>query len=157
MDTDRQYNSMVASAGWLMVKTATVSIRYSTVRREGSKGAKGLEQQVINYPSVYIRLLPILLHAYVFIQLIGTFLTSFTTMSSHLASGDTSLLAELYATRTGLKVLVSALVVHDPEVARRAMRVGHGYSAFAGLRRLYADYLPSVTCMFTNIVSSPPN
>ncbi|KAG6917134.1 hypothetical protein DXG01_003724 [Tephrocybe rancida] len=143
--------NMVTSAGWLMAKAATVSLRYSTVRRQGSKDAEGLEQQVINYPSVYIRLLPILSHAYVFIQLGRTLLTSFNTMSSRLASGDTSLLAELHATTSGLKVLVSALGVHDLEVARRAMG-GHGYSAFAGLGRLYADYLPSVTYEGDNFV-----
>ena len=65
-------------------------------------------------------------------------------MSSRLASGDTSSLAEMHATTSGLKALVTTLGVHDIEVARRSMG-GHGYSAFAGLGRLYADYLPSVT------------
>lgn len=65
-------------------------------------------------------------------------------MATRLASGDTSLLGELHATTSGLKVLVSSTGVQDIEVARRSMG-GHGYSAFAGLGRLYADYLPSVT------------
>ncbi|KAG6864904.1 hypothetical protein C0991_006474, partial [Blastosporella zonata] len=130
---------------------ATVSIRYCTVRRQGTKGADGLEQQVITYPSVYIRLLPILSRAYVFIQLGRTLVTSFNTMSTRLASGDTSLLAELHATTSGLKVLASGLSVNDLEVARRAMG-GHGYSAFAGLGRIYADYLPSVTFEGDNFV-----
>lgn len=65
-------------------------------------------------------------------------------MVSRLSKGDTSLLAEMHATTSGLKVLVSTMGVQDLEVARRAMG-GHGYSAFAGLGRLYADYLPSVT------------
>ncbi|KAG6843086.1 hypothetical protein H0H87_008021, partial [Tephrocybe sp. NHM501043] len=72
-------------------------------------------------------------------------------MSARLASGDTSLLAEMHATTSGLKVLVSTLGVHDLEVARRSMG-GHGYSAFAGLGRLYADYLPSVTYEGDNFV-----
>lgn len=79
--------SMVTGAGWLMAKgkllpkilrarslmfissAATVSLRYATVRRQGEKDASGLERQIISYPSVYIRLLPILSHAYVFIRL----------------------------------------------------------------------------------------
>ena len=47
----------------------TIAIRYATVRRQGSKGPDGLERQVITYPSVYYRLLPVLAHAYVFILL----------------------------------------------------------------------------------------
>jgi acyl-CoA oxidase len=71
-------------------------------------------------------------------------MSSFETMASRLSKGDTSLLAEMHATTSGLKVLVSSCGVQDIETARRSMG-GHGYSAFAGLGRLYADYLPSVT------------
>ena len=45
---------------------AVVSIRYATVRRQGNSGRDGLESQVINYPAVYHRLLPILSRAYVY-------------------------------------------------------------------------------------------
>ena len=65
-------------------------------------------------------------------------------MASRLSKGDTSLLAEVHTTTSGLKVLVSSCGVQDIETAGRSMG-GHGYSAFAGLGRLYADYLPSVT------------
>lgn len=67
-------------------------------------------------------------------------------MSGQLQKGDTSLLAEMHAITSGLKVLVSSTGVQDLEIARRSMG-GHGYSAFSGLGRLYADYLPSVTCV----------
>jgi acyl-CoA oxidase len=141
-----------------------VALRYCTVRRQGAIGADGLEQQVISYPSTYYRLLPILSRAYMFIQL-GKELVcrayhffiaathplsqtkSFDIMATRLAKGDASLLAELHTTTSGLKVLVSSTGVQDIEVARRSMG-GHGYSAFAGLGRLYNDYLPSVTCVF---------
>lgn len=65
-------------------------------------------------------------------------------MSSRLQKGDTSLLAEMHAITSGLKVLVSSTGIQGLEVARRSMG-GHGYSAFSGLGRLYADYLPSAT------------
>lgn len=70
-------------------------------------------------------------------------------MSARLASGDTSLLAEMHATTSGLKVLVSTVAIQDLETARRSMG-GHGFSDFAGVGRLYADYLPGATS-----VSSP--
>ena len=48
---------------------STIAIRYATVRRQGNKHSDGLERQIINYPSVYNRLLPILSRAYTFILL----------------------------------------------------------------------------------------
>jgi acyl-CoA oxidase len=65
-------------------------------------------------------------------------------MTTRLASGDVSWLGDIHAITSGLKVLVTTTGVQDLETARRSMG-GHGYSAFAGLGRLYADYLPSVT------------
>jgi hypothetical protein len=50
-------------------EAATISLRYATVRRQGEPGPDGLERQIISYPSVHQRLLPILSRAYVFIQL----------------------------------------------------------------------------------------
>ncbi|TDL27073.1 acyl-CoA oxidase [Rickenella mellea] len=144
-------STMVSAAGRVMAKAATVSIRYATVRRQGNKDASGLERQVITYPSTYYRLLPILSHAYVYIQLGRNLSKSFDAMASRLASGDTSLLAEIHATTSGLKVLCTTTSIQDVEVARRSMG-GHGYSAFAGLGRVYADQVPSATYEGDNFV-----
>lgn len=65
-------------------------------------------------------------------------------MADRLASGDTSLLAEMHATTSGLKILATTSSVQDIETARRALG-GYGYSAYATLGRIYADYLPSAT------------
>ncbi|KAF8636086.1 hypothetical protein AX17_003791 [Amanita inopinata Kibby_2008] len=143
--------NMVTMAGWMMAKAAVASIRYATVRRQGEFGPDGLERQAITYSSVYSRLLPILSHAFVFIKLGKTMTNAFDTMSTRLASGDASSLAEMHAITSGLKVIVSSTAVQDLEVARRSMG-GHGYSVFAGLGRLYADYLPSVTYEGDNFV-----
>jgi len=143
---------------------ATIAIRYTTVRRQGELDAEGLERQVLTYPSTYYRLLPILSRAFVFIEL-GRYtvcstsssinpsthlrdgqIKSLTQMQQRLASRDTSLLPEMHALLCGLKVFVTTHGITDIETARRSMG-GHGYSAFAGLGRLYVDYLPSVTCV----------
>ncbi|KII94224.1 hypothetical protein PLICRDRAFT_420565 [Plicaturopsis crispa FD-325 SS-3] len=144
-------SNMIKGAGWLMAKAATVSIRYTTVRRQGTKDANGIERQVISYPSVHYRLLPILSRSYVFILLGRNLVNAFSTLATRLKTGDTSLLPEMHALTSGLKVLTSTAGVQDLEVARRAMG-GHGYSAFSGLGRLYADYLPSVTYEGDNFV-----
>lgn len=73
-------------------------------------------------------------------------------MSNRLQKGDASLLAEMHAITSGLKVLVTTTGIQDLEVARRSMG-GHGYSAFSGLGRLYADYLPSATFAFPPLIS----
>lgn len=65
-------------------------------------------------------------------------------MTSRLVAGDTTLLAEMHGITAGLKVLVSTHTLEDIETARRAMG-GHGFSEFAGVGRMYADYLPAVT------------
>ncbi|KAL0952548.1 hypothetical protein HGRIS_006806 [Hohenbuehelia grisea] len=137
-------SSMVTGAGWTISRAATIAMRYTTVRRQGERGPDGLEIQVINYPSTYYRLLPILAHAYVFIELGRSVSQAFASLSARLAQGDTSLLAEMHATTSGLKVLATTTGIADIEVARRSMG-GHGYSVFSGLGHVYADYVPSAT------------
>ncbi|KAF9529139.1 peroxisomal oxidase [Crepidotus variabilis] len=144
-------STMVTSAGWVIAKAATISIRYATVRRQGEIGKDGLEKQIITYPSVYYRLLPILARAYTFIQLGRSLTNAFSSMADRLMKGDTSLLAELHATTTGLKILVSTAGAQDIEVARRALG-GHGFSAFSGLGNVYANYLPATTYEGDNFV-----
>ncbi|KAF9234864.1 peroxisomal oxidase [Melanogaster broomeanus] len=122
----------------------TIAIRYTTFLRQGESNANGLERQVITYPSTYYRLLLIMSRSYVFIGLGRQTTKSFTTLGERIDERDFTYLAEIHATLCGLKVLVSTATVTDLETARRAMG-GHGYSAFTGIGRLYADYLPAVT------------
>ncbi|KAJ7235654.1 peroxisomal oxidase [Mycena rebaudengoi] len=144
-------SGMVTGAGWTIARGATIAIRYATVRRQGEIGPDGLEHQTISYPSVHVRLIPLLSRAYVFIELGRALTRSFEVLARGLSSGDTSKLAEMHVTTSGLKVLVSSTGIQDLETARRSMG-GHGYSAFAGVGRLYADYVPSATYEGENFV-----
>ncbi|KAG5219747.1 oxidase [Salix suchowensis] len=76
---------------------------------------------------------------------------SFDEMAARLSTGDASLLAELHAITSGLKVTITSAGIHDIETARRSMG-GHGYSAFSGLGSIYADYVPSATYEGDNYV-----
>ncbi|KIJ61734.1 hypothetical protein HYDPIDRAFT_96089 [Hydnomerulius pinastri MD-312] len=143
--------TMVTSAGWTLARGITIAIRYTTVRRQGELDANGLERQVITYPSTYYRLLPILSRAYVFIELGRQTTKAFSSLKERIGKGEFDYLAEIHASLCGLKVLVSTATVKDLETARRALG-GHGYSAFAGIGRLYADYLPAVTYEGDNFV-----
>jgi len=77
-------------------------------------------------------------------------------MSEKLARGDTSLLAEMHATTSGLKVFVTTATVRDVETARRSMG-GHGFSIFSGLSRVYGQYLPSATLVFLSLPQTQPH
>ncbi|KZT21336.1 acyl-CoA oxidase [Neolentinus lepideus HHB14362 ss-1] len=142
---------LISKCGWLTAKAATVSIRYTTVRRQGNPDTEGLEQQVISYSSVHYRLLPILARAYVFVFLGRDLEKIFNETSARLASGDTSTLSDTHVLTSALKALSTRHTVRDLEDARRAMG-GHGYSAYAGLGRLYADQLPLVTVEGDNYI-----
>ena len=76
---------------------------------------------------------------------------AFDAMSGRLASGDTSLLQEMHATTSGLKVLVTTHNIQDLETARRCLG-GHGYSEYAGIGRQYAGALPSATYEGDNFI-----
>ncbi|KAG2355129.1 peroxisomal oxidase [Suillus spraguei] len=149
--TDHINSSMIPTAGWTIAKAATVAIRYTTVRRQGEPNAEGLERQVLTYPSTYYRLLPILSRAFVFVELGRYTVKALNEMQQRLANRDTSLLPEMHALLCGLKVFVTTHGIIDIETARRSMG-GHGYSAFAGLGRLYMEYLPSATFEGDNFV-----
>ncbi|KAF8153565.1 peroxisomal oxidase [Mycena galopus ATCC 62051] len=144
-------SSMVTTAGWTIAKGATVAIRYATVRRQGEIGPDGIERQTITYPSLHVRLVPLIARAYVFVELGRALTKGFDSLARGLSSGDTSQLAEMHIITSGLKVLVSTTGIQDLETARRSMG-GHGYSAFAGVGRMYADYLPAATYEGDNFV-----
>lgn len=68
-------------------------------------------------------------------------------MSARLASSDTSLLAETHAISSGLKSYVTRVAVDSLAVCRASLG-GHGYSAFAGVGRIWASSVPGAcpTC-----------
>lgn len=144
-------STLVTSIGWWIARASTIAIRYCTVRRQGNKSSSGLEHQIINYPAVYNRLLPILSRAYVFLLLGRNLNEAFATMSINLSKGDTTMLAEMHAATSGLKVLASTAVTQDLETARRCLG-GHGFSEFAGIGRMYALSLPMATYEGDNYV-----
>ncbi|KDQ11213.1 hypothetical protein BOTBODRAFT_177465 [Botryobasidium botryosum FD-172 SS1] len=143
-------SGMITQAGWVLAKGATISIRYCTVRRQGGEDGT-MERQVITYPSVYTRLLPALAKAYAFILLGRDLSGLFHSMSSRLARGDTSLLAETHAISSGLKAVVTTQSLDALETTRRSMG-GHGYSAFAEVGRIWAKHVPSATFEGDNYV-----
>lgn len=149
---------MIGELGWQLAKAVTISTRYLHIRRqfadpELKKGDPGfgVERQVISYPSVYMRILPQIAKACVFITIGKDMSRLFETMSQQLASGNTTLLAETHAVSAGLKSYVSSSIVDGTEVVRRAMG-GHGFLDTAGVGRIFATNLPAVTYEGDNFI-----
>ncbi|KAG8849569.1 hypothetical protein FRB96_000719 [Tulasnella sp. 330] len=145
-------SSMITGFGQSLAKGVTIAIRYCTVRRQGGQdGSTTLERRVMTYPSLYIRLIPILSQAYVFMLLGRPMNELFASMSARLASNDTTLLAETHAISSGLKSYVTRVVVDSLAICRASLG-GHGYSAFAGVGRIWASSVPGMTYEGDNYV-----
>lgn len=71
----------------------TISTRYLHERRQFSDKSGEVERPVITYPSVYMRIAPALAKAYVFIMAGHEMRRRYTSLSSGLEKGDTTLLA----------------------------------------------------------------
>ncbi|KAK4053613.1 hypothetical protein OIO90_003852 [Microbotryomycetes sp. JL221] len=142
---------MIGNLAWRLAKATTISTRYLHTRRQfadtslkpGQEGF-GVERQVISYPGVYMRVLPQIAKAYVFITIGKDMADLYQSMAAKLVEGDVTLMAETHAVSSGLKSYVSTSVVEGIEIVRRAMG-GHGFLDANGVGRIYATELPSVT------------
>ena len=77
-----------------VLAAVTIATRYLHVRRQFSENSKGPETPVIHYPSVYMRIVPALVNAFVFKMLGKQMVTEYNAMALKLKDGDTALLAE---------------------------------------------------------------
>ncbi|KAL7317676.1 hypothetical protein PS15m_003998 [Mucor circinelloides] len=148
--------NIVLESRYVLARAATVAVRYSAIRSQGSDAAnpkkltaadgsvKTVETPVLDYTMQQYRLFPIIAQAYA---------CHFTGQEMHrmyyenqekMAQGDFSYLADLHASSSGLKSLTTTLAVSAIEDCRRACG-GHGYSLFSGLGQFYQDYLPKAT------------
>ena len=156
-------STIVMQAGGVLARGVTIATRYCAVRRQfqdrdAPEWEKG-ENQVLNYTTVQIRLLPLLATCYALhftgkgmMALYGANQRKMSQPIDKDARGtgpeelqsSSDLLADLHATSCGLKSLASSTAVEGLEMCRRACG-GHGYSSFSGIGPWYADYLPTAT------------
>ncbi|KAK5697184.1 hypothetical protein LTR97_007319 [Elasticomyces elasticus] len=161
-------STIVMQAGGVLARGVTIATRYAAVRRQfqdrDAPSDAGGENQVLNYTTVQIRLLPLLATTFA-LHFTGKAMMALYAASQKKMSQDagkvgsksatrgagpeetvpgSDLLADLHATSCGLKSLASYTAVEGLEVCRRACG-GHGYSSFAGIGSWYADYLPTAT------------
>lgn len=129
-------------------KAATIATRYCAVRRQfpspSDSSKSGLEQQVIDFPSVQYRLFPLLACGYALHSTAQYMISIYDSLVEGLTSGDMSNLAEVHATSSGLKA-VSTIFASDGIEECRKTCGGHGYSSFSGLGDLFTTYVSNNT------------
>jgi acyl-CoA oxidase len=141
-------SQIVMGARMALARAVTISIRYTTVRlqfadKDALSGAR--EEPVLNYPTVQIRLLPLLATAYA-LHYTGEamFNLYWGTRAEIEETGQSSQLAEMHAASSGLKSLCTTLAADGIEVCRRALG-GHGYGGGSGFISLNNEYLDKPT------------
>lgn len=133
------------AARLILARSTTIAIRYCCVRRQFREKGKvqdpDVESPVLDYPTVQIRLFPLLATAFA-LHYSGKRMSEIydKTRSDIEDKGDLSALAELHSLSSGLKSLSTELAAGGIETCRRAMG-GHGFGGGSGLVGLNYDYV----------------
>lgn len=139
---------IIMQARLVLARAVTVAVRYCSVRRQfrdrDSKSEGDAEMKVLDYPTVQIRILPLLATTFA-LHYTGEYMYELYHKSREtIETGDFGPLAELHSASSGLKSLCTMLAADGIETCRRAMG-GHGFGGGSGLVGLNADYLSKPT------------
>jgi acyl-CoA oxidase len=139
---------IIMHARLVLARAVTVAVRYCSIRRQfkdrDSKSPADEEMKVLDYPTVQIRILPLLATTFA-LHYTGEYMYMLYHKSREtIEKGDFGPLAELHSASSGLKSLCTMLAADGIETCRRAMG-GHGFGGGSGLVGLNADYLSKPT------------
>lgn len=139
---------IIMHARLIIARAVTIAVRYSTVRKQfpdrDSNQESAPELSVLDYPTVQIRILPLLATAFALHFTGEAMHTLYSRTRAEIAQGDFSKLAILHAQSSGLKSLCTELAANSIETCRRAMG-GHGFMYSSGFVQLNNDYLSKPT------------
>lgn len=139
---------IIMHARLILARAVTVAVRYCAIRRQfrdrDSKNEQDDEMKVLDYPTVQIRILPLLATTFA-LHYTGEYMyTLYHKSRKTIEKGDFGPLAELHSVSSGLKSLCTMLAADGIETCRRAMG-GHGFGGGSGLVGINADYLSKPT------------
>ncbi|KAJ5519659.1 Acyl-CoA oxidase [Penicillium fimorum] len=139
--------NMVHRARLVLARAVTVAVRYSSVRRQfqdrdGDK--KGPEMSVLDYPTVQIRILPLLATTFALHYTGLAMQAVYRNARQDIEKGNFNSLAHMHSMSSGLKSLCTILAADGIETCRRAMG-GHGFGGGSGLIQVNNDYLSKPT------------
>ncbi|RMZ84629.1 hypothetical protein DV737_g1220, partial [Chaetothyriales sp. CBS 132003] len=140
---------IIMHARLVLARAVTVAVRYLSIRRQfadrDSQDPEATEEAVLNYPTVQIRILPLLATTYA-LHYTGDAMYQlyYGTRAEIEKSGNFSRLAEMHAASSGLKSRCTMLAADGIETCRRAMG-GHGFGGGSGMIALNNEYLSKPT------------
>ncbi|KAJ3494336.1 hypothetical protein NLG97_g4148 [Lecanicillium saksenae] len=135
--------TLIEEAGTFLARAVTIAIRYSAVRQQfrdkDSKDPESQELQVLDYPTVQVRLFPLLAAAFA-LQYTGKVMRQdYIKSRSEVEKGNLDSLAVMHSNSSGLKSWSTDITNTGIETCRRAMG-GHGYGSGSGLVEMQKDY-----------------
>lgn len=140
---------LTSQAALVLARAVTVAIRYALIRRQfsdrDSVSTNAVEEAVLNYSTVQIRVLPLLATTYALHYTAEMMKTAHQNVRAQIErDNDFSKLAEMHAISSGMKSLCTSLAANGIETCRRALG-GHGFGGGSGLIPLNANYLNKPT------------
>ncbi|GIZ39361.1 hypothetical protein CKM354_000274800 [Cercospora kikuchii] len=139
---------IIMHARLIMARAVTIAVRYTTVRHQfqdrDSKDKSAPELSVLDYPTVQIRILPLLATAFALHFTGEAMYNLYSSTRAEIDQGDFTKLAILHAQSSGLKSLCTELAANSIETCRRAMG-GHGFMYSSGFVQFNNDYLSKPT------------
>lgn len=137
--------TIVRDAGDFLGRAATISVRYTAVRRQSSPDAlNNKELQILDYENVYETLIPIVAKSYALTFMGKNMMSMYDGFVKARERDDFSALPELHALSSGLKAYCTDVASFGIEECRRTCG-GQGYSVLSGLPTIYTSYVQNVT------------
>lgn len=139
---------IIMHARLIIARAVTIAVRYTNVRRQfqdrDSTNKSAPELSVLDYPTVQIRILPLLATAFALHYTAQAMQQLYWDTRADIEKGDYSRMAALHSQSSGLKSLCTELAANSIETCRRAMG-GHGFGGASGYVQLNNDYLSKPT------------
>ena len=122
--------NIVHHARLVLARAVTIAIRYTTVRRQfqdrdGDK--RGPEVSVLDYPTVQIRILPLLAATFALHYTGLAMRTVYQNARDDIEKGDFNSLAYMHSMSSGLKSLCTMLAADGIETCRRLIQLNNDY------------------------------
>ncbi|KAI9677801.1 MAG: hypothetical protein M1822_008113 [Bathelium mastoideum] len=141
--------NIVMHARLVLARAVTIAVRYCSIRRQfkdrDALDASSIpETVVLDYPTVMIRILPLLATTFALHYTGEAMYKLYQRSREKIEAGDHEPLAELHSTTSGLKSICTMYAADGIETCRRAMG-GHGFGGGSGLVQINADYMSKPT------------
>ncbi|OMJ18172.1 Peroxisomal acyl-coenzyme A oxidase 1, partial [Smittium culicis] len=134
--------NIASGLGSQLAKGITIAVRYTSVRRQFGDQNKQ-ETQVLDYPIVQYRVIPILAKTYAMLGMSHEFFAQYENTVQKINQGDFSMLKEMHAVSCGLKRWSSETAVYGVDTCRHVCG-GHGFSMFSGLNEFFSNIYPNI-------------